>query len=181
MLLCCWRVGDAEAQAAALAESADHLRPWMAFMNEPPLSLGARREMLSTWERERLAGGDAIYGIFIEDSIAGSTGLHRRRGPDALEIGYWVHSAFTRRGVASRSAGLLIEAAFAVEGIERVEIHHDKANVRSARVPRKLGFRFAGEEPDEADAPAEVGIDCAWVLERSVSACERRVTRQIDE
>jgi len=166
MLLRCWRVDEADAQATALAESAEHLRPWMAFMNEPRPSIAARKQMLARWERERLAGGDAVYGVFIHDAIAGGCGLHRRLGPEGLEIGYWVHPSFTGRGVATRAVRLLTEAAFSIPGITHVEIHHDKANTRSAGVPRKLGFRFVGEEPDEPDAPAEVGIECRWRLKR---------------
>ncbi len=167
MVLRCWRVDDAEAQARALAESAAHLRPWMAFMNGPPLSNEAREEMLAKWERERLGGGDAVYGIFIDEAIAGGCGLHRRLGPEGLEIGYWVHPSFTRRGVATEAVRLLTETAFSIPGIAHVEIHHDKANMRSAGVPQKLGFRFVGEGPDEPDAPAEVGIECRWRLDKS--------------
>ena len=54
-----------------------------------------------------------------------------------------------------------------IPGIDAVEIHHDRANVRSAAVPRRLGFTFVGEEPDEPEAPGEAGIDCAWRAERA--------------
>ena len=165
-MLRCWEVADAEVQAEALAESDAHLRPWMAFMSGPALSIDERRTMLAGWERDRLEGGDALYGIFVDDAVAGSCGLHRRLGPGALEIGYWVHPSFTGRGIATDAVRLLIKTAFSTPGIDRVEIHHDKANVRSAAIPGRLGFVFAEEEPDEPDAPAEVGIECRWRLER---------------
>jgi len=47
---------------------------------------------------------------------------------------------------------LLTDAAFQIPGIERVEIHHDKANVASSGVPRKLGFELVEEVPDESRA-----------------------------
>ena len=50
--------------------------------------------------------------------------------------------------------------------ITHVEIHHDKTNVASAGVPRKLGFAFIGEFPDDAKAPAETGISCHWRMDR---------------
>ena len=168
-----WRVTDAEGQAAAIAESAAHLRPWMGFMADEPLSLQARRAMLSKWESEWSKGGDGLYGIFVGEAIAGSCGLHRRRGPDTLEIGYWLHPSFVGRGLAAGTVRLLIDAAFSFPEITRVEIHHDKANARSARIPPRLGFRFIGEEPDEAAAPAEAGIDCTWRLDRSVWEARR--------
>ena len=101
----------------------------------------------------------------------------------ALEIGYWVHAAFVRRGIASKAAALLTDAAFAIPDIERVEIHHDKANSASAGVPRRLGYRFVGEQRDEVTAPADSGIECVWRIERDewpgsrtyVSAADRVV------
>ena len=56
--------------------------------------------------------------------------------------------------------------------IERVEIHHDKANIASAGVPRSLGYTFAGETLDAVTSPGEVGIDCRWVMR------PRRVDRE---
>lgn len=162
-----WRVADAEIQQRAVLESLDHLRPWMAWVAQEPLRLSRRRAMIAGWERDWATGGDAYFAVLREDRVAGSAGLHRRRGPGALEIGYWIHPAFTRRGLATTVARLLTHAAFTVPGIDRVEIHHDKANVASAGVPRRLGYTFVGETPDSADTPGEVGIDCAWRVTRS--------------
>lgn len=167
LLLRRWESDDAEVLANAVTESAEHLRPWMPWMAAEPLSLQARRGLLSRWQREWEAGGDSVLGAFVDGAVAGSFGLHRRRGPETLEIGYWVHVAYLRRGLATRAAGLLSEAGLAVPGITRVEIHHDKANIASAGVPRKLGYRFIGETTDMPDAPGEVGVDCAWRLERT--------------
>lgn len=166
VLLRRWLVSDAEALARAVTESEDHLRPWMAFMAHEPQTLEQRRAMLREREREWLQGGDVMLGVFIDGEVAGSCGLHRRRGPFALEIGYWVHPDYTGRGLASTVVRLLTDAAFSVAAIASVEIHTDKANLASAAVPRRLGFRFVGETPDEASAPAEVGIDCTWRMDR---------------
>ena len=111
-------------------------------------------------------GGDSVLGLFVDGAVAGSFGLHRRRGPETLEIGYWVHVDHLRQGLATRAAGLLSEAALSVPGITRVEIHHDKANTASAGVPRKLGYQLVGERPDRPEAPGEIGIDCVWRLGR---------------
>jgi RimJ/RimL family protein N-acetyltransferase len=71
-----------------------------------------------------------------------------------------VHPHFTRRGLATASAQLLTDAALRLPGITHVEIHHDKANLASAGVPRSLGFRWLAEMPREIEAPAEIGIEC---------------------
>jgi len=161
-----WQISDAEALQRAVAENAEHLRPWMAWMAEEPQPLQQRRVLIAEWEREWLDGGDVRLGVFLDGQIAGSCGLHGRLGPAALEIGYWIHVSFVRRGLATIAAGLLTDAAFGVPGIERVQIHHDKANAASAGVPRSLGYRLAAERPEAPTAPAEIGIECAWLIER---------------
>ena len=162
-----WQPGDAERLERTVIESLDHLRPWMDWAGEEPLTLEQRRALLKGWEEDWRAGGDAVYAILVEnDVVAGGCGLHRRRGPRALEIGYWTHPRFLGRGIATAATRLLLDAVFSDPGIESVEIHHDKGNLRSRRVPERLGFEFVGEAPDRRAAPAEVGIDCAWRMER---------------
>jgi ribosomal-protein-serine acetyltransferase len=166
LLLRRWKPDDAEALGQAVAESADHLRPWMAWIAEEPLPIERRRARIEEWERDWSQGGDVILGVFLDGRVAGGCGLHRRIGPSGLEIGYWSHPAFLRRGLATRTARMLTDAAFGLPGITRVEIHHDKANVASAGVPRKLGFQWLGESPDEPEGPGELGIEWRWRMEK---------------
>jgi len=85
LLLRRWHVADAEALGRAVTESEDHLRPWMGWMAGEPQTLEERRAMLAEREHEWRAGGDVMLGIFVEGTVAGSCGLHRRLGPSALE------------------------------------------------------------------------------------------------
>jgi RimJ/RimL family protein N-acetyltransferase len=50
--------------------------------------------------------------------------------------------------------------------IEEVDIHCDEANLASAAIPRRLGFRLAQIVDDEVDAPAESGRTMKWVMSR---------------
>ena len=157
-----WTTEDVERLAALVAGNVDHLRPWMAWIADEPLSHHERFELIERWERQWRQGGDVVMAIEWHGVPVGGTGLHRRRGPQGLEIGYWVDKDHLRRGIATQAAALLTTAALATDGIEFVEIHHDKANVPSAAVARRLGYRFLGEWPDPVTAPGETGIDCAW-------------------
>ena len=81
------------------------------------------------------------------DQIVGGCGLHRRVGPGGLEIGYWVHAAWTRRGLATAAVRQLAAEAFADPAIAFVEIHHDPANVASGAVAAVAGFTRVAAAP----------------------------------
>jgi ribosomal-protein-serine acetyltransferase len=162
-----WSADDAADLNAAVAESLEHLRPWMEWTAGEPQTLAQRREWILQCERDRVAGRELILGMFSDGGVAGGCGLHQRLSVGGLEIGYWTHAAFLRRGLATAASRLLTSAAFSLPGISFVEIHHDKANVASRGVPRRLGFELVGEGPAPPSAPAEIGIECRWRMERS--------------
>jgi RimJ/RimL family protein N-acetyltransferase len=160
-----WRPADAEALTLAIAESIEHLRPWMPWATGA--NLEEQRATLARWDEEWDGGGDLTYGLFLDSVVVGALGLHRRIGPGGLEIGYWVHAAHTRRGHASAAAAALTTAAFTRPGIEVVEIHHDRANLASEGVPRKLGYSLVGERPGRgAPPPADSGTFLIWRMPR---------------
>ena len=159
-----WQTDDAETMALAVTESIDHLRPWLPWIAFEPLTVKERHELIAGWERDRGANGDTVYGIFLDGLPIGGTGLHRRVGPNGLEIGYWVHPDHTRRGFATEVVAALTDVALAVDGIDRVEIHHDRANVASGRVPEALGYELIEESERPVEAPSESGITCVWVM-----------------
>jgi RimJ/RimL family protein N-acetyltransferase len=160
-----WTRDEAAVLCAAVERNLEHLRPWMHWIAMEPLSVDERVALIDGWAATRAAGGEVVYGVFLDGEVVGGTGLHRRRGPHGLEIGYWLDRDHTGRGFATELASGLTTAALAIPGITFVEIHHDKANARSRRVPERLGYRFLGETPDEITAPGEVGIDCAWRMD----------------
>jgi len=90
-----------------------------------------------------------------------------RIGPGGLEIGYWVHAAHVRRGIATLAAGALTDAALRLGGVDHVEIHHDEANLASGAVPARLGFRDLGVFRGEPNpAPGGTGRDIRWRMDR---------------
>lgn len=156
-----WVVGDAEALHAVLAESASHLRPWVRWVDAEDTSIERRRTSIA--ESESRDGGPVLLGIFVGERIAGgcSVAVHTE-APGIVEIGYWLHPAFRGHGLATRAARLLTTAALAEPGVSAVEIRHDKANVASGGVPRRLGYVLVGEAPNRAPAPADSGTDLVW-------------------
>jgi len=173
------RSEDLDELARAVQQSLDHLRPWLRWAARP-----ARAEQqaflagaVRGWER-----GERYEYAILEDrgALIGGVGLMRRAGPGVLEIGYWVHSDRVRRGVATLAAAAVTDAAFALPGTERVEIHHDEANLASGRVPARLGFEMVRSVSIEPSTPAESGRDLIWALQRAsypASSCRAILAR----
>ncbi|MFD6396019.1 GNAT family N-acetyltransferase [Nocardia sp. NPDC060249] len=164
LLLRRWRPGDLIRQFAALSASHAHLHPWMSWAAKTPTLAGQRRSLQTSAAHWPTPDGGFLYGIFTaRGEVAGGIGLHDRvADPAALEIGYWCHIAHTGRGIITRAAHALTTAALALPHIGRVEIHCDAANVRSAAVPRRLGYELAGTAPRPRTAPADSGIGMVW-------------------
>jgi len=142
LVIRCWDPKDAPLLKQAIDESIDHLLPWMSWATQEPETLQAKVERLRVARGKFDLGQDFTYGIFSpdENTVLGAAGLHTRAGEGAREIGYWIHAGHLRRGYAGEAAAALIRAAFEVDGVDRVEIHCDPKNIRSAAIPRKLGF-----------------------------------------
>ena len=155
---------DAEAMNAAVEVSLDHLRPWMPWATDDATTLEGRRAYLEQVERGWEAGSDFAYlALDADGAVVGGFGLHRRIGPRAIELGYWIHVDHVGRGIATTVAEALTEAALALPDVDRVEIHCDEANVRSAAVPRRLGYRLERIDDDGITAPAEIGRSMIWI------------------
>jgi ribosomal-protein-serine acetyltransferase len=159
---------DAAGLEAAVAASRAHLVPFMPWASEPSQGVEWRREWLRGVIAEEAAGGDRFRGFFdaATGTQVGAGGLHRRVGPRAWEVGYWVHVDHARRGIATAAVAQLVAEAFADPDVDVVEIHHDVANEASAGVARKAGFSAVGTVPRTPSAPADTGTDRRWVLRR---------------
>ncbi len=113
--------------------------PWVA---QEPEAVERKAARIRRWRAQFDAGEDFVFGMFDPDekTVLGGIGLHRRIGAGAAEIGYWVHVDHVNQGYATEAAAALTRVGFQVERLVRIEIHTDPHNVRSAAIPRKLGF-----------------------------------------
>ncbi|MEP7025479.1 MAG: GNAT family N-acetyltransferase, partial [Actinomycetota bacterium] len=115
-----WRAGAGNAAAVhtAVAESRNHLWPWMPWAT-PDYGLTDAGEFLQVCERHWQSGEAFNYAVMTGEVLAGSCGLMARIGAGGLEIGYWVHAAQIRRGLATAAAAALAAEAFTLPGIDR--------------------------------------------------------------
>lgn len=160
-----WRIDDAAMLKEAIDSSLEHLQEWLPWaLTEPsPLErIGTRLAGFASAFDERR---DYLYGIFAGDerTVLGGTGLHPRIGPGGLEIGYWLRASAVGRGYVAEAVAALTAAAFDA-GVRHLEIRCDTRNVRSAAVPRRLGYRLV--ETLERTTGAAAGGSAATMVWR---------------
>lgn len=146
LVLRCYNPSDAKMLEEAVIPSIEHLKPWMEWAHNEPVSLESRTKALQNFRGRFDLGEGFIYGIFNpeETRCLGGAGFHPRIGDNQLEIGYWIHKDFINQGLVTESSAALTKVAFEICHVHKVEIHCDPANLASAAVPRKLGFTHEG-------------------------------------
>ncbi len=163
-----WRLEHLEALVDAVNASRPEFAVWMPWAKE-----AATRDeyaaVLTRFDEAFDAGTEFVFGIFEpECGVAGGCGLHLRGEPVMAEIGYWVRTDRHRRGYATAAARALTTAAFDyLDGLDAVYITMDEANVGSAGVPAKLGYRLERTEARELLAPSHTGRGLRWIIERA--------------
>jgi RimJ/RimL family protein N-acetyltransferase len=146
LIIRCWNPEDAPLLKETIDKNLDHLRPWMVWTHDEPEPLQRKIDRLRESRGKFDLGQDFFYGIFnlMEDEVLGATGLHTRLGKNMREIGYWIDRDHIQRGLATEAASALVKVAFEIDDVLRVEIHCAPMNIRSAAIPKKLGFKFKG-------------------------------------
>ncbi len=146
LVIRCWSPEDAPLLADAVAKSLDHLLPWLPWAASEPEDLQTKIDRLRTFRGEFDLETNFIYGAFDPDEteVVGGTGLHPRIGSRGREIGYWVHVDHCNKGYATEMAAAMTRVGFELHDLHRIEIRCVPANVRSAAVPKKLGYQLEG-------------------------------------
>ena len=157
---------DASSLVSAVSASLPELLKWMPWAKFEPQSIEQRAELIRTWRNEWNAKTNFTYGIFKNAECVGGTGFHLRGDIGELEIGYWVSTSWTGRGIARRVSSALVDVAFQCSEVNVVSIAHDVANIASEQIPMRLGFSVSREYQREPEAPSESGVARVWSVTR---------------
>jgi len=139
-------IDDAPALVEAVQESVAEIMPWMGWCT-PEYNEEFARPWLATlpgaWER-----GEQ-YGFLITEArtgaLLGGTGLNHINDAYRLaNLGYWVRTSATGRGIATRAARLVAEFGVRQVNLLRAEIVVAVENSPSLRVAEKTGATREG-------------------------------------
>jgi RimJ/RimL family protein N-acetyltransferase len=141
-----YRSGDEALLFEAARESIAEVHPWMPWCH-PDYVI----EESKTWLESQIAAWDEKtsfqFGIFDRESerYLGGAGINRIDLEFRFaNLGYWVRTSATGRGVATEATRQLAAWSFANTELERLEILAAVGNQASARVAEKAGARFEG-------------------------------------
>ena len=136
-----FRSEDVPALFAAARESISELCRWMVWCHEG-YSIGDSRAFVLTCESDWATSRRYSFVIYHckDNAFLGSIGLSSLDQKHRLaNLGYWVRSGRTRRGVAGAAVRLAARFAFEELGLNRLEMIIPVGNDASVRVAQKLG------------------------------------------
>jgi ribosomal-protein-serine acetyltransferase len=136
-----YTMDDAQELYEAVRESIEELQRWMPWCH-PDYSIEETRAWLSLRDDAWKNGAD--YGFRVADArsdrMLGGVGLNQINNDyRAANLGYWIRTSATGRGVATRATRLLARFAFEELNLVRIKIVAAVGNLASQRVAEKVG------------------------------------------
>ena len=146
LLLRAPRPEDAPKLYAAVRDSLPELSPWMTWAT-PEYSLATCEANTRAATSAFTARESLRYHLFAKATgeFVGNASFHHIDWTvPKLELGYWLRTSFTGKGLMREGVAALCEMAERELGAARLEIRCDTRNVKSARVAEACGFGLEG-------------------------------------
>lgn len=135
------RMDDAQRLFEAVRESIREVSPWLPWCHEN-YAIEETRAFLSSRVDPQSPEEAYSFGIFDRSSerFLGGVGINFiNRVHQVGNLGYWVRTSATGRGVATRGTRLVARFGFEQLGLHRIEILAAVPNIASQRVAEKAG------------------------------------------
>lgn len=141
-----FREADAGLLYEAVRESVSEVSPWLPWCHQN-YSIEESREFIGSRELAAQGGEWYSFGIFEkhDDALLGGVGLNFINHVHQMaNLGYWVRTSATGRGIATMATRLAARFGFEELGLQRIEIVAAVGNVPSQRVAEKAGAKREG-------------------------------------
>ncbi|GAA2610178.1 GNAT family protein [Dactylosporangium fulvum] len=136
--------------ARAWAEVRRANEQWLAKWEPTPYgtwydlnSPAAFRAVHADLRRAARQGSAMPFAVCNDGTLVGQITLGNivRRAFCSGYAGYWIDARFAGRGIIPTALALVVDHAFSVGGLHRIEVNIRPDNLASRRVVEKLGFR----------------------------------------
>jgi ribosomal-protein-serine acetyltransferase len=140
------RITDAATIFYAIDQNRSHLGVWLPFV-EFTKEVKDSEAFIQTIILRREETLNEVFTIWFKGEFAGLIGFNNTdRVNEKTEIGYWLISEKTGKGIINRSCEALIRFAFEKMKINRITIKCALGNEPSEKIARRLGFTYEGIE-----------------------------------
>lgn len=138
----------------------EYLAKWLPF---PAFTNTAQdsADFIASTAQKRIDGSEYGFGIILNDELVGHTSLMHINDDQDPEIGYWIASGASGKGIVTQTTNALTNYGFNELGLKKIIIKADPKNTGSNRIAEKLGYRMDRTEHDD-----RIGLSNVWVLER---------------
>ncbi|HEY3026178.1 MAG TPA: GNAT family protein [Pyrinomonadaceae bacterium] len=136
-----YRPEDIPALFEAARASIPELSVWMPWCH-PNYSIEETKSFILSRPEQWAKDAEYGFGVFSREDgrFLGGVGVNFiNRVHDMANLGYWVRSSETGRGIASKAARLVAQFGLGQLGFQRIEILAATANIASQRVAEKAG------------------------------------------
>ena len=121
-----------------------HLDKWLRWSARVRTSEDVSA-MVERFAAKQAEGDGFHWGIWQGDALAGGVICHYINRIDrSAELGYWLGTGFTGKGLATRASASAVELLLQDEQLHRLEMICGVANTRSRAVAERLGFTNEG-------------------------------------
>ncbi|MBZ0254930.1 GNAT family N-acetyltransferase [bacterium] len=122
----------------------EHLRQWLPWVDRQQSLVDCQRFLNSL--QDHFTNNKAMHcGIWVQGHLVGVVGMDRIDWPNkTAEIGYWIGKGHEGKGLITRCSRFLVEFAFSELKLNRLEIRCAPNNLRSRKIPERLGFTMEG-------------------------------------
>mgnify|MGYP004489453417 CR=1 FL=1 len=137
-------IWQAEEFLAHMDRARETVDPWIPFAARST-DLETARGTLQRYADLKARDAGGLFGIWLDGTLVGGT-LFRTfdAATGVAEIGCWLEPAGQGRGLVTRASRTMIDWAFRVRGLHRIEWQCRTDNMASSNVARRLGMSLDG-------------------------------------
>ena len=134
----------AEAIFSTVDVNRAHLRPWLPWV-DPTRTVEDIQKFIRESMSHNSKGSRLTTFILYGEKVVGSLGVVRfDKDHRSCEIGYWLSQEMERQGIMTKACACFIDYLFQKKDLNRVEIKVSSENMRSQKIPLRLGFAKEG-------------------------------------
>ncbi|MFB4297957.1 GNAT family N-acetyltransferase [Actinomadura sp. NTSP31] len=156
-----WQAAEFAAHAERVRRDVIDFIPWARTVVDE----ASARDFLQRYADKQVRDEGRLYGIWVDGVLEGGTVFRTFDAAQGVcEAGVWLGTGVRGRGLVTTAVRHMIDWAFGVRGMARVEWYCDPRNTASAAVAKRLGMTCEGVHRDAFVLDGERSDEQVWAV-----------------